>query len=95
VKDYIVAGGWTPYRQPERKKALDGLEDWLRERLRRHRGNADVLRQELVADLIRRVQAGQDTLLLIRPMVLLSLRVGTHIIESASTVIGSTTDLIL
>jgi hypothetical protein len=47
VKDYIAAGGWTPYRQPQRQKALDGQEDWLRERLRRHRGNADVIRQEL------------------------------------------------
>jgi|HubBroStandDraft_6_1064221.scaffolds.fasta_scaffold395223_1 transposase len=50
VKDYIAAGGWTPYQQPERKKALDGLEAWLRERLRRHRGNADVLRQELAVE---------------------------------------------
>ena len=30
VRDYIAAGGWTPYQQPERKKALDGLETWLR-----------------------------------------------------------------
>ena len=44
AKDYIAAGGWTPYRQPRRKKALDGQEAWLRERLRRHRGNADVIR---------------------------------------------------
>jgi transposase len=50
VKEYIAAGGWTPYQQPERKKALDGLEAWLRERFRRHRGNADVLRQELAAE---------------------------------------------
>jgi transposase len=50
VKDYIAAGGWTPYQQPERKKALDGLAEWLRERLRRHRGNADVIRQELVVE---------------------------------------------
>jgi transposase len=50
VRDYIAAGGWTPYRQPRRKKALDGQEAWLRERLRRHRGNADVIRQELAAE---------------------------------------------
>lgn len=50
VKEYIAVGGWAPYRQPERKKALDGLEGWLRERFRRHRGNADVLRQELAAE---------------------------------------------
>jgi hypothetical protein len=40
----------APYRQPRRKKALDGQEAWLRERLRRHRGNADVIRQELAAE---------------------------------------------
>ena len=50
VREYIAAGGWTPYRQPERKKALDGLDAWLRERFRRHRGNADVLRQELAVE---------------------------------------------
>lgn len=50
AKDYIAAGGWTPYRQPCRKKVLDGQEAWLRERFRRHRGNADVIRQELVAE---------------------------------------------
>jgi len=50
VKEYIAGGGWTPYAQPARKKALDGLETWLRERLRRHRGNADVVRQELTAE---------------------------------------------
>ena len=50
VKQYLAAGGWTAYQQPERKKALDGLEAWLRERFRRHRGNADVLRQELAAE---------------------------------------------
>ena len=50
VKDYIAAGGWTPHRQPARKKVLDGLEGWLRERLRRHRGNAGVIRQELASE---------------------------------------------
>jgi transposase len=50
VKEYIAAGGWTPYRQPQRKKALDGQGAWLRERLRPHRGNADVIRQELAAE---------------------------------------------
>jgi transposase len=35
---------------PRRRRALDGLEDWLAERFRRHRGNADVVRQELLAE---------------------------------------------
>ena len=65
VKEYLAAGGWTPYQQPERKKALDGLETWLRERLRRHRGNADVLRQELaiekaIAVSLRTVERGGE-----------------------------------
>jgi transposase len=47
VKRHLRQGGWQPYRQPRRAKALDGLEDWLAERFRRHRGNADVVRQEL------------------------------------------------
>ena len=50
MRDYIAAGGWRPYRQPERKKALSGLETWLRELFFRHRGNADVLRQELAIE---------------------------------------------
>jgi transposase len=33
-----------------RSKALDGHAAWLRERFRQHRGNADVLRQELAAE---------------------------------------------
>jgi transposase len=47
VKRHLRHGGWQSYRQPRRAKALDGLEDWLAERFRRHRGNADVVRQEL------------------------------------------------
>jgi transposase len=50
VKRYLGLGGWTGCRKPERAKALDGLSDWLAERFRRHRGNADVVRQELVAE---------------------------------------------
>jgi DNA invertase Pin-like site-specific DNA recombinase len=48
VRRYIEAGGWQPFRKPQRKRLLDGLEGWLAERFRRHRGNADVVRQELV-----------------------------------------------
>jgi hypothetical protein len=50
VKDYVAAGGVKPFKSPERKKQLDGLEGWLRERLIRHRGNADVVRQDLLAE---------------------------------------------
>jgi transposase len=47
VKRYLAAGGWRNYRRPGRPKKLDGLEEWLRARFLQHRGNADVLRQEL------------------------------------------------
>jgi transposase len=50
VKRYLDAGGWQPFKRPERRKRLDGLEDWLRERFGRHRGNADVVRQELACE---------------------------------------------
>jgi hypothetical protein len=50
VKVYVAAGGVKPFRAPERRKRLDGLEDWLRERFIRHRGNADVVRQDLLAE---------------------------------------------
>jgi transposase len=50
VRRYLAEGGWAAYRTPRRTKALDGLERWLAERFRRHRGNADVVRQELLAE---------------------------------------------
>lgn len=49
VKDWLAAGGWQVFAQPTRRKKLDGHADWLRERFRQHRGNADVVRQELAA----------------------------------------------
>jgi transposase len=47
VRRYLDAGGWAPAPVPRRPKTLDGLESWLAERFRRHRGNADVVRQDL------------------------------------------------
>lgn len=47
VQRYLAAAGWVNYRKPRRRKLLDGLEEWLAERFRRHRGNADVVRQDL------------------------------------------------
>jgi hypothetical protein len=45
VKRYMEVGGFVAYRQPRRPRTLDGLEEWLKERFRRHRGNADVMRR--------------------------------------------------
>jgi len=50
VKHYLAAGSPRPFKSPKRPKRLDGLEDWLRERFLRHRGNADVVRQDLAAE---------------------------------------------
>lgn len=50
VRRYLRAGGPVSYRQPERRTAFDGLDDWLRERFFRHGGNADVIRQELASE---------------------------------------------
>ncbi len=49
VKAYLDKGGWQAYQSPNRSKALDGLEPWLEKTFLQHQGNADVVRQELVA----------------------------------------------
>ena len=51
VRRYLAADGWMPYRSPERLGLLAGHGVWLAERFRRHRGNADVVRQELAGEL--------------------------------------------
>jgi transposase len=51
VQRYLAAGGWAPCRVPTRPSLLVGHTAWLDERLRRHRGNADVVRQELASEL--------------------------------------------
>lgn len=50
VQRYVSAEGWAPFRSAPRPGALAGLEGWLAERFRQHRGNADVVRQELAAE---------------------------------------------
>ena len=47
VRRYLRSGGWVAYQRPERERTLRGLEPWLAERLQQHRGNADVVRQDL------------------------------------------------
>jgi transposase len=49
VKRYLAVGGWVAIRQSRRRR-LDGLDEWLRERFRQHRGNCDVVRQDLVRE---------------------------------------------
>jgi transposase len=50
VKRYVEAQGWAAYRTPRRPRVLDGLEVWLAKRFRQHRGNADVVRQDLARE---------------------------------------------
>lgn len=50
VRRWLGVGRWQGYATPSRSKKLDGLADWLGERFRRHGGNADVVRQELLAE---------------------------------------------
>ncbi len=51
VRRYLAEDGWAPFRSPVRPRVLAGHEAWLAERFRRHRGNADVVRQELAGEL--------------------------------------------
>ena len=50
VKRYLAAGGWVAIRPVRRRRRLDGLEEWLKERFRQHRGNCDVVRQDLLRE---------------------------------------------
>ena len=47
VRRYLRAGEWVAYKRAKRERRLRGLEPWLAERLQQHRGNADVVRQDL------------------------------------------------
>ncbi|WP_222934191.1 IS21 family transposase [Cyanobium sp. NS01] len=50
VRKYLRQGGWQPYGKPSRNSLLDGQRAWLKERFLAHRGNADVVRQELASE---------------------------------------------
>ena len=51
VRRYLAAGGWVAYRQPERAGVLAEHQAWLRSRFLQHRGNCDVVRQQLKGEL--------------------------------------------
>lgn len=48
VKRYLAAGGYVAYRAAPRAGKLAELGEWLQAQFFQHRGNCDVLRQELV-----------------------------------------------
>lgn len=51
VREYLRQGGWRPMDVSSRASALEPHKEWLAERLRRHKGNADVVRQDLAREL--------------------------------------------
>lgn len=51
VREYLRQGGWRPMDVSTRASVLEPHRQWLAERLRRHRGNADVVRQDLAREL--------------------------------------------
>ena len=51
VRQYLRHGGWRPMETGGRCGALDDHREWLEQRLRQHRGNADVVRQDLQSEL--------------------------------------------
>ena len=51
VREYLRQGGWRPMDVSSRAGVLEPHREWLAERLRRHRGNADVVRQDLAREL--------------------------------------------
>lgn len=50
VRRYLRQGGWVPYAAPQRPRVLAGHEGWLEAAFHQHRGNAEVVRQELVRE---------------------------------------------
>lgn len=55
VRQYLRQGGWRPMDVAARAGVLEPHRQWLAERLRQHRGNADVVRQDLARELGIRV----------------------------------------
>ena len=49
VQVWLQRGRWQKPARRRRRRALAGWEEWLRDRLVQHEGNADVVRQELGA----------------------------------------------
>src|SRR6187551_3676212 len=47
VRRYMRQGGWQPYQAALRPGRLSEHAQWLAECFRQHRGNCDVVRQEL------------------------------------------------
>ena len=53
VQLWLGRGRWRKSGRRQRRRVLRGWEEWLRDRLSQHGGNADVVRQELEALAVR------------------------------------------
>jgi transposase len=51
VQRYLSSGEWRGYRRRGRPRLLEAHMAWLSERFTRHRGNADVVRQDLSREI--------------------------------------------
>lgn len=51
VRSYLRQGAWRAMDVSRRGSVLEPHREWLAERLRQHRGNADVVRQDLAREL--------------------------------------------
>jgi transposase len=51
VREYLRSGGWKPMDVSRRAGVLAPHREWLAQRLRQHKGNADVVRQDLAREL--------------------------------------------
>ena len=50
VRRYVAADGWMAYRRRAGAGRLERQEAWLKERFFQHRGNAEVVRQDLLRE---------------------------------------------
>ncbi len=50
VRRYVEADGWMAYSRRAGGGKLEDQEEWLKERFFRHRGNAEVVRQDLLRE---------------------------------------------
>ena len=50
VRRYVEADGWMAYSRQAGGGKLEDQEEWLKERFFRHRGNAEVVRQDLLRE---------------------------------------------
>jgi transposase len=61
VREYLRRGGWRPMDVRARGSVLEPHRQWIAERLKQHRGNADVVCQDLAREFGVRVSNCRST----------------------------------